>query len=89
MERSTVRKVIRAASLSLLLATATGVAGVEIVGASPAMAQPDSPSNPAPAPGSDPTDPPTTPSPSPTPAPGGGLVPVPGGIGLPTLPGAP
>jgi hypothetical protein len=78
MERSTVRKVIRAASLSLLLATATGVAGVEIVGASPAVADPvGAGSNPAP--GSDPTDPPVTPTPSPTPAPGG--LPVPGGVG--------
>lgn len=47
MQRSTVRKVIRAASLSLLLAMATSVAGLEIVGASPAMAEPDAGSNPA------------------------------------------
>jgi hypothetical protein len=88
MERSTVRKVIRAASLSLLLATATGVAGVEIVGASPAVADPaGAGSNPAPAPGSDPTDPPVTPTPSPTPAPGGlpGVGGV-GGLGLPSVP---
>ncbi|MDQ2789839.1 MAG: hypothetical protein M3Y73_09065, partial [Actinomycetota bacterium] len=58
MERSTVRKVIRAASLSLLLATATGVAGLEIVGASPAMAQQDTPGGSNPAPGvADPGDP--------------------------------
>jgi hypothetical protein len=38
MERSTMRKVIRAASLSLLLATATGVASVEMIGASAVMA---------------------------------------------------
>lgn len=82
MERDTVRKVIRAASLSLLLATATGVAGLEIVGASPAMAQQDGPGT-APGSVSDPTDPPatpTTPTSTPAPAPGGIVPGVPGGL---------
>ncbi|MGH3547743.1 MAG: hypothetical protein ACRDQU_06420 [Pseudonocardiaceae bacterium] len=75
MERSTVRKVIRAASLSLLLATATGVAGLEIVGASPAMAQQDTPGGSNPAPGfADPGDAQATPSSSAAPA-AGGIVP--------------
>jgi hypothetical protein len=87
MERSTIRKVIRAGSLSLLLATATGVAGLEI--ASPAMAQ-SGPfgSNPAQEPGSaQPADPTTTtPAPTTDPNPAGGLpVPVPTGL-VPALP---
>ncbi|MFY9806124.1 MAG: hypothetical protein WCC38_18160 [Pseudonocardiaceae bacterium] len=81
------RKVIKAATLSLLLATATGVAGVEIIGASPAMAQPDVPgSNAAQDPGADQT---TAPTSTTDPAPAGGIVPggvVPGGLALPSVP---
>ncbi len=80
MERSTIRKVIRAASLSLLLATATGVAGVEMVGASPAMAEPGGQgSNPV---QGDQTDPQTSPTSTSAPAPGGvGGLPGVGGVG--------
>jgi hypothetical protein len=45
MKRSAVRKAIRAAALSLLLMTATGVAGLEMIGTGSAMAaQADAPS---------------------------------------------
>ena len=44
MKRSAVRKAIRAAALSLLLMTATGVAGLEMIGTGSAMAaQQDAP----------------------------------------------
>jgi hypothetical protein len=44
MKRSAVRKAIRAAALSLLLMTATGVAGLEMIGTgSPMAAQQDAP----------------------------------------------
>jgi hypothetical protein len=44
MEHGTVCKLTRAAALSLLvLATTSGVAGLEVMAASPAMAQPDDP----------------------------------------------
>ncbi|MGH3784862.1 MAG: hypothetical protein ACRDRO_30685 [Pseudonocardiaceae bacterium] len=87
MERDTVRKVIRAASLSLLLVTATGVAGLEMFATSPAMAQPNGPGN-DPAQGTDPVDPtsvPATPtSANPAPGPTDGI--VPSGVGLPAIP---
>jgi hypothetical protein len=85
MERSTMRKVIRAASLSLLLATATGVASVEMIGASAVMADADGAGS-NPAQGSDPAQPanPANPSnPSNPSNPGGGLLggaPVVGGL---------
>lgn len=94
MERSVTRKVIRAAALSLLLVTATGVAGVEMFATSPAMAQTDDPGS-SPALGSDPVDPssspaaPTTSNPGPTdgivPGGGGGGG-LPGGLDLPAVP---
>jgi hypothetical protein len=43
MKRSAVRKAIRAAALSLLLMTATGVAGLEMIGTGSAMAAQDTP----------------------------------------------
>jgi hypothetical protein len=44
MKRSAVRKAIKAAALSLLLMTATGVAGLEMIGTgSPMAAQQDTP----------------------------------------------
>lgn len=55
MEHGTVRKLMRAATLSLLmLATTAGVASLDVMAASPAMAEPD-PS--APAPGNEPKPP--------------------------------
>jgi hypothetical protein len=44
MNHGTVRKLTRAATLSLLvLATTSGVAGLDVMAASPAMAAPDNP----------------------------------------------
>ncbi|HZE02564.1 MAG TPA: hypothetical protein VE155_12450 [Pseudonocardiaceae bacterium] len=43
MKRSAVRKAIRAAALSLLVMTATGVAGLEMIGAGSTMAAQDAP----------------------------------------------
>ena len=93
MKRSAVRKVIRAAALSLLLVTASGVAGLEMIGAGPAMAaQQDSPGGDAQGTGTgseqpDPAanqNPPAASNPSnPDPGGTGGLVPqglVPGGL---------
>jgi hypothetical protein len=62
MKHGTVRKLTRAATLSLLVfATTSGVAGLDVMAASPAMAASDDPgggSAPAPAPGpSAPSDP--------------------------------
>ena len=42
MDHNTARKLIRAATLSVLVLTTTsGMAGLAVMGASPAMAQPD------------------------------------------------
>ncbi len=84
MKRSAVRKVIRAAALSLLLMTATGVAGLEMVGSGAAMAQDAPGSDPAQGSGSDQPAAGTNPSSPPASNPGGptgGLVPS----GLPLL----
>lgn len=56
MEHGTVRKLMRAATLSLLvLATTAGVASVDVLAASPAMADTDPAGNgAAPAPGNEP-----------------------------------
>jgi hypothetical protein len=43
MEHGTVRKLTRAATLSLLLAMTSGVVGLDVMAASPAMAQPKDP----------------------------------------------
>jgi hypothetical protein len=43
MKRSAVRKAIKAAALSLLLMTASGVAGLEMIGTGSAMAAQDAP----------------------------------------------
>jgi len=72
MDHSRARKLIRAATLSLLVLTTTsGVAGMEVMAASPAIAQPDSPGGgSAQGLGSDQPDPPTPiPTPTPTPVP--------------------
>lgn len=72
MDHSRTRKLIRAATLSLLVLTTTsGVAGMEVMAASPAIAQPDSPGGGSTQGlGSDQPDPPTPiPTPTPTPVP--------------------
>jgi hypothetical protein len=64
MEHSTMRKLIRAATLSLLVLTTTsGVAGLEVMVASSALAQLDGPAQGT---GSDQPDPPSPPIPTPT-----------------------
>ncbi len=72
MDHSTVRKLIRAATLSVLVLTTTsGMAGLAVMAASPAMAQPDgSGGGSAQGWASDPTDPPAPPVPIPAPIPG-------------------
>jgi hypothetical protein len=71
MEHSTVRKLIRAAALSLLVLTTTsGVAGLGVMAAGSATAQPDdSAGGSALRMGSDQLDPLPTPTPIPTPTP--------------------
>jgi hypothetical protein len=78
MEHSTVRKLIRAAALSLLAVTTTlGVTSLETMTASPAMSQPDGPgAGSAQKLGLEQPDPTSTPVPTPTPVP---PLPVPGG----------
>lgn len=68
MEHSTMRKMIRAATLSLLVLTTTsGVAGLEVMVASSALAQLDGPvGGSAQGTGSDQPDPPSPPIPTPT-----------------------
>ena len=70
MDHSRTRKLIRTATLSLLLLTTTsGVVGMEIMVASPAIAQPDGPgAGSIQGLGSDQPDPPA-PIPTPTPPP--------------------
>jgi hypothetical protein len=71
MDHSRARKLIRAATLSLLaLATTSGVVSMEVMAASPAIAQPDGPGGGS-IQGLDPDqpDPPSTPIPTPTPVP--------------------
>ncbi len=69
MEHGTVRKLIRAATLSFLaLATTSVVAGLGIIAASSATAQPDGPGAGS-AEGSVPDQPVPTPIPTPTPTP--------------------
>jgi hypothetical protein len=74
------RKLIRTAALSVLALTAmSGVAGVAVVTASPAMSQPNGLSaGSALRSGLDQPDPPLTPTPTPTPVP---PLPVPGAPG--------
>jgi hypothetical protein len=68
MEHSTVRKLIGAATLSLL--ALTGVAGLDVMAAGSAMAQPvGSGGGSIQGLGSDQPDPPSTPIPTPTPTP--------------------
>jgi hypothetical protein len=71
MDHSAARKLIRAATLSVLVLTTTsGMAGLAVMAASPAMAQPDgSGGGSAQGWASDPTDPPPSP-PVPIPLPG-------------------
>ena len=58
MAHGTARKLTRAATLSLLVfATTSGVAGIEVLAASPAMAQPDQGSPFAPGQQQQPSDP--------------------------------
>ena len=68
MEHSTMRKMIRAATLSLLVLTTTsGVAGLEVMVASSALAQLDGPAGgSAQGTDSDQPDPPSPPIPTPT-----------------------
>ena len=67
MEHSTVRKLIRAAALSLLvLTTLSGVAGLGVIAANSASSQPDVLGG-VPVPGSDQPDPTSTPAPTPVP----------------------
>jgi len=94
MKRSAVRKAIRAAALSLLLMTATGVAGLEMIGTGSAMAaQQDAPGGDAqgaqgtgteqPGAATDPSSPPAASKPNPGPT--DGIVPagvVPSGLPL-------
>ena len=91
MKRSAVRKAIRAAALSLLLMTASGVAGLEMIGTGSAMAaQQDAPGGAAqgagteqPGAASDPSSPPAASKPNPGPT--DGIVPagvVPSGLPL-------
>ncbi|MDT7715466.1 MAG: hypothetical protein QOH09_1458 [Pseudonocardiales bacterium] len=79
MKRSAVRKAIRAAALSLLLMTATGVAGLEMIGTGSAMAAQDTPGGDPAAQGSG-TDQPGASKPDPGPT--GGLLPSGLGGGL-------
>ncbi len=71
MDHSTVRKLIKAATLSLLVVTTTsGVAGLEVMAASPAMAQPaGSGGDSTQGTSSDQPDPTSTPAPAPAPVP--------------------
>jgi hypothetical protein len=80
MKHSTGRKLIRTAALSVLALTAmSGVAGVAVMTASPAMSQPsDLSAGSALRSGLDQPDPPLTPTPTPTPVP---PLPVPGAPG--------
>ncbi len=94
MKRSAVRKAIRAAALSLLLMTASGVAGLEMIGTGSAMAaQQDAPGGGAqgaqgtgteqPGAATDPSSPPAASKPNPGPT--DGIVPagvVPSGLPL-------
>ncbi len=91
MKRSAVRKAIRAAALSLLLMTASGVAGLEMIGTGSAMAaQQDAPGGDAqgtgteqPGAATDPSSPPAASKPNPGPT--DGIVPagvVPSGLPL-------
>jgi hypothetical protein len=86
MAHGMARKLTRAAALSFLVfATTSGVAGLEVLAASPAMAQPDQPSPFAPPaqdqPQPQPADPaPGNGSPDKPANPGGGLVPDLGGL---------
>lgn len=67
MEHSTVRKLIRAATLSLLVLTTTsGVAGLTMMAASPVLAPPDGPGGGS-AQGSGLDQPEPTPTPTPVP----------------------
>jgi hypothetical protein len=69
MEHSTVRQLIRATTLSLLvLATTSGVAGSEVLASSPARSQPDGAASGS-APASDPGQPDPTSPPVPGPVP--------------------
>jgi hypothetical protein len=76
MKHSTVHKLIRVATLSLLaLATTFGVAGLGVMAANPALSQPDGPGGgPAQGPGLSQPDPTSIPNPTNTPAP----LPLPG-----------
>jgi len=68
MEHSTVRKLIRAAALSLFVLTTSGVAGLEVMAASSAISQADGPGGgSAQGSGLDKPDPPSTPTPTPVP----------------------
>jgi Spy/CpxP family protein refolding chaperone len=84
MERDTLRKWTRAATLSLLvLATASGVAAVEVMATSPAMVPPHGQSGgSAQGLGLDQPDPTPTSAPGPVPLP----LPLPAPPGLPSVP---
>ena len=71
MEHSTARKLIKVTTLSLLvLATTSGIAGLTVMAASPALSQAESPGGGStPGAGSDQPDPTSTPLPTPTPVP--------------------
>jgi len=70
MDHSTARKLIRAATLSVLVLTTSGVAGLGVMAASPAIAQPDGPGGgAAQGLGLDQPDPPPPPAPIPPPVP--------------------
>lgn len=71
MDHSTMRKLIKAATLSLLVLTTTsGVAGLGVMAASPVMAQPAGPDgSSAQGTGSDQPDPTSAPAPVPVPVP--------------------
>jgi hypothetical protein len=66
MEHSTVRKLTRAATLSLFVLTTSGMAGLEVMAASSAISQADGPGGgSAQGSGLDKPDPPPTPTPVP------------------------